>query len=116
MLRAVQRADRIVLTPVVLGELRAGFVRGTRRGKNEAELARFRESPRVDLVDLDEGTADRYAAIVESLRGAGKPIPTNDVWIAASAMQHGLRVMTTDAHFRHVAQVIVDFFDPVASG
>ncbi len=105
-----------MLTPVVLGELRAGFVRGARRGKNEAELARFRESPRVEVVDLDAGTADRYAAIVESLRTAGAPIPTNDVWIAASAMQHGLRLLTTDTHFRHVAQVIVDLFDPVTGG
>lgn len=113
--RALQRVDRIVLTPVVLGELRAGFVRGARRAKNEAELARFRESPRVDVVGLDEGTADRYAAIVQGLRAAGTPIPTNDVWIAASAMQHGLRLITTDAHFRHVAQVIVDCFDPVSS-
>lgn len=60
----------------------------------------------------DAETSERYAVILDSLREAGTPIPTNDVWIAASAMQHGLRLLTTDAHYRNVAQVIVDYLDP----
>jgi predicted nucleic acid-binding protein len=46
--------------------------------------------------------------IVDALRKAGTPIPTNDIWIAASAMQHGLRVLTTDVHYEKVRQVIVE--------
>jgi tRNA(fMet)-specific endonuclease VapC len=108
-LRAVQEADEITVSPIVLGELKAGFRGGRHPKKNEAELAAFLASPRVRVVALDEETPDRYAEIVHSLRSAGTPIPTNDVWIAASAMQHGLRVATTDGHFRKVPQILVDW-------
>ncbi|HYV41735.1 MAG TPA: PIN domain-containing protein [Thermoanaerobaculia bacterium] len=64
------------------------------------ELAQFLASPRARVLGLDEETADRYAVILNSLWSAGTPIPTNDVWIAASAMQHGFRVVTADQHFQ----------------
>lgn len=106
---ALQRADEIYLTPVVLGELLAGFMRGKWRRKNEREIRAFLSSPRVQVIDVDEETAQRYAVILNSLWKAGTPIPTNDVWIAASAMQHGLRVLTRDAHYQKVAQIVVDY-------
>jgi tRNA(fMet)-specific endonuclease VapC len=108
---ALQRTDRIVLTPIVLGELGAGFRAGTRQKKNEAELRRFLASPRVETVPLDAETAERYAVILHGLREAGTPIPTNDIWIAASAMQHGLRLLTTDVHYTRIPQIIVDRFE-----
>jgi predicted nucleic acid-binding protein len=104
----LQECDEIGLTPVVLGELQAGFARGRHRRKNLGELRRFRASPRVRVFPVDEQTAERYAVIVNALRGAGTPIPTNDAWIAASAMQHGLVVVTTDAHFERVSQILVE--------
>ncbi len=61
---------------------------------------------------MDEETADRYAAIHEYLRRQGTPIPTNDVWIAATAFQQGLRVLTLDEHFLRAPQIIVDFVQP----
>jgi predicted nucleic acid-binding protein len=106
--RNLQEADEIVVNPVVLGELKAGFLRGKSRGRNEKELARFLGSPRVTVASVDEGTSDRYAAILDGLRRAGTPIPTNDLWIAATAMQHGLSVVTTDAHFLRVPQILVE--------
>jgi predicted nucleic acid-binding protein len=105
---ALQEAEEVFLNPVILGELRAGFMSGRHRRKNERELALFLGSPRVSVVPLDEETSQRYAVIVDALRKAGTPIPTNDIWIAASAMQHGLRVLTTDAHYEKVRQVIVE--------
>ena len=81
------------------------FRRGKRLEENLERLDRFRASPRVRTVALDEETAHRYSEIVAYLRQAGTPIPTNDVWIAASAMQLGLRVVTTDSHFERVPQV-----------
>ncbi len=108
---ALQRADRIALTAIVLGELGAGFRAGTRQRKNEAELRRFLSSPRVDVVAVDPETADRYAVILHGLRQTGTPLPTNDIWIAASAMQHGLRVLTTDAHYTKIPQIIVERFE-----
>lgn len=107
---ALQEVDEIVFNPVILGELRAGFRLGRHRRKNEDELARFLASPRVRVVSIDEETAVRYAVILTALRGAGTPIPTNDVWIAASAMQHGLGVFTTDPHYEKVRQIIVERF------
>lgn len=106
---ALQQADQIYLTPVVLGELLAGFIRGKWRRKNERELRTFLSSPRVQVIDVDADTAERYAAILNGLWKAGTPIPTNDIWIAASAMQHGLHLLTRDVHFRQVPQVLVDY-------
>ena len=107
VVEAVQSADEIGLTPIVLGELKAGFMRGTRQKENEAFLGRFLESPRVSIFTVDEGTSERYAVILNGLRKAGTPVPTNDLWIAASAMQHGLKVLTTDAHFGRISQIVV---------
>lgn len=107
----LQQAEEIYLTPIVLGELLAGFRRGRHRKKNERELGTFLGSPRVSAAPVDEETARRYAAIVDTLRTAGTPIPTNDLWIAATAMQHGLRILTTDSHYQRVPQVIVDYFE-----
>ena len=107
--RAIQRADDIVFTPIVLGELRAGFLRSARREENEGELDQILRSGRTRTVPIDAETADRYAVIHTDLRRAGRPVPTNDLWIASSAMQHGLRVLTADAHFLRISQVLVDF-------
>ena len=101
----VREADEIYLNAIVLGELLGGFTRGSRRAKNERQLSEFLESPRVSVIDVD--TSGRYAAIYDTLRTAGTPIPTNDMWIAASAMQYGLRLLTLDSHFKHVPQVLV---------
>jgi predicted nucleic acid-binding protein len=107
--RAVQEADEIVLTPIILGELYAGFLLGKHEKKNRSVLREFLASPRVKIRDIDEETSERYAAIFTYLRERGTPIPTNDIWIAASAMQHGLKLITTDTHYLKVPQVIVEY-------
>jgi predicted nucleic acid-binding protein len=109
---SVQRASEILLTPVVLGELRAGFRQGTRRERNEELLREFLSSPRMRVVPVDDETSDRYAEIVALLRRQGRPIPTNDIWIAASAMQYGSYLVTTDPHFEAVPQVIAEIHTP----
>jgi predicted nucleic acid-binding protein len=105
---SLRAADEIRVTPVVLGELLAGFRGGTRRRANEDQMRFFLSSPRVGVLPIDEDTAERYAAIVSSLRSAGVQVGTNDVWIAASAMQHGLTVVTTDADFLRIPQILVE--------
>ncbi len=109
---ALQRADKIYLSPVVLGELRSGFRRGKRRARNEEALKEFLDTPRVEILPVFDTTAVRYAEILSYLRSAGTPLPTNDVWIAAGAMEHGLQVLTTDRHFLSVPQILVDVREP----
>ncbi|MEX2300103.1 MAG: type II toxin-antitoxin system VapC family toxin [Bryobacterales bacterium] len=106
---ALQRAESIFLTPVVIAELRVGFLGGSRRAENERVLERFLQPSRVRVAGIDAETAVRYAEIFQYLRRQGRPVPTNDLWIAASAMQLGLRILTTDAHFQRIPQVIVDY-------
>src|SRR4030042_249300 len=109
---AVQQADEIVFNPVVLGELKAGFLMGKNEKRNRAILRDFLSSPRAIIAEIDEETSERYAVIVQSLRMKGTPIPTNDLWIAASAMQHGLKILTTDKHYLEVPQIITEYFEP----
>ena len=108
--REIQEAEQIVITPVILGELYSGFLRGSRTAKNRSDLRTFLSSPRVQVVDVDSETSERYALIVAGLRKAGTPIPTIDIWIAASAMQQGLKVVTTDEHYAKVPQVLVALY------
>lgn len=106
-LEVLRRADQIVLPAVVVGELLAGFRMGSRDRVNRRELDAFLASPRVRVAPLGAETAQRYAEIVSYLRERGAPIPTNDIWIAACAMEWGLRLLTTDAHFDRLPQVSV---------
>ena len=105
----MQTAEALVINCVVLGELLAGFKNGTRYEDNMSWLEKFLSSPRVKLLGVDQDTADRYSEIFVDLQRRGSPIPTNDVWIAASAMQHGVYVLTTDPHFNRVQQVVVEY-------
>jgi predicted nucleic acid-binding protein len=98
----IRGADEIHLPLVVLAELRSGFAHGARRGENERLLTRFLNSPRVRVVSPDEQTTQFYAEIYVDLRKKGRPIPTNDLWIAALVMQHGLVLFDRDSHLDHV--------------
>lgn len=109
--RALQEADEIYLNAIVLGELYSRFAQGGREKKNMEILRDFLSSPRIQIAGLDEETAERYAAIITYLRSKGTPIPTNDLWIAATAMQYGLKLLTTDGHYRSVPQIIVECFN-----
>lgn len=109
---AVQDASELFLSPIVLGELRSGFLKGGRRAENESQLRDFLASPRCSVPVIDEDTTDRYAAIHDYLRRQGTPVSANDLWIAASAAQHGLTVITLDGDFDRIPQVLVRSFGP----
>jgi tRNA(fMet)-specific endonuclease VapC len=109
---ALRQAQSILMPSIVLGELLAGLEVGGRREENRRELAEFQRSPRVRTVHITDDTAERYARIYAHLRTTGRPIPTNDLWIAASAMEYGAELLTTDRHFLDVPQIMVRFFEP----
>ena len=101
----IDQAEWIGLPAIALGELRVGFLLGRRRDANEAELREFVANPAVRTLDVDAEVGRHYAEIVVDLRRAGRPIPTNDVWIAATAARHGATILSADVHFEAVTRV-----------
>lgn len=99
----LRQADSIALNTAVLAELLAGFKGGIREVANRKELDQFLDSPRVELFALDESTADFFALVFNDLKKIGRPIPTNDIWIAATALQYGRTLATLDSHFSYIA-------------
>jgi predicted nucleic acid-binding protein len=106
-IEVVKDAENIAISVVVLGELLAGFRIGSRLKSNLEELQELLALPGVFVLPIESATADLYASIYEELRRAGRPIPTNDIWIAATALQHCLTLFTYDDHFSHVPQLSV---------
>lgn len=98
----VRRAEQVLLSTIVIGELLYGFRRGPRHDRNVQELQAFLDNPYVSVVPVSFVTADRYARIAASLRAKGRPIPSNDIWIAAHAMETGADLVSSDRHFEHV--------------
>lgn len=103
----LQRADYIGVNTVILGELLAGFRCGNKERDNRAELDRFLDSARVNLLAVDDETSEFYAQVFSELRQKGRPIPSNDLWLAASALQHGLALATFDDHFTHISSILL---------
>ena len=99
----VRRSQQVLLSAVVAGELLHGFRAGSRFDDNLREFNAFIEHPLVDFLAVDMQTADRFARVATALRSAGTPLPTNDVWIAAHAMQTGAQLVSFDRHFEQVA-------------
>lgn len=98
----VRRSQRVLFSPVVVGELLYGFRHGSRYQQNLDDLVGFLENAYVELTPISMTTADRYGRIATSLRGKGRPIPTNDIWIAAQAMETGAELISSDVHFGEV--------------
>ena len=98
----VRRAEDVLLSAIVVGELMSGFRRGSYFQRNIDDLRSFLDNPYVSFVDVGPVTADRYSRIAASLRAKGRPIPTNDVWIAAHVMETGADLVSADRHFEHV--------------
>jgi len=111
---ALRQAQSILLPTIVVGKLLAGFEVGSRRPQNRRELAEFQQNLRVHTVPVTQDTAERYARIYAYLRSAGRPIPTNDLWIAAAAMEHGSVLLTADGHFLDLPQIVVQLIEPAS--
>ena len=102
VLDVLRRSQTVAVSAVALGELYSGFRAGNRWAENTAQLAQFLGKPSVRVLDVTEETALRYAEVDVYLRKKGRPIPRNDVWIAAVALEHGLQLLTLDGHFREI--------------
>lgn len=102
LVELVRRAEVVGLPLIVLGELRFGFLHGSRFTENARILEDFLATPRVDVLPVTTETTERFAEIATQLRRDGTPIQQNDIWIAAICRQQGFTLATRDAGFRHV--------------
>lgn len=102
----VQYAETLIMSPIVLGELLGGFECGNKTKKNRDELQQFLQSSRVKLSSITSDTAIFYSQIYSSLKNKGKPIPSNDMWIAAQSLENGCVLYSYDKHFKAIDGII----------
>lgn len=101
--KVVSSFDRILVPVEVIGEYRSGVDAATRRGRlQEERLADFLGDESVSVLDATEETAGCYARVFRMLKERGKPLPTNDIWIAAAAICNGAALLTKDPHFKEI--------------
>jgi len=98
--------DEVWIPFVTLAELKAGFLGGSRRHRNETLLVELLSKPTVDTLFPNRETTEHYARLFVQLKRAGTPIPHNDLWIAALALQHELVLITRDQHFHQIPQLL----------
>jgi predicted nucleic acid-binding protein len=98
----MRRAEAIGLPIIVLGELRFGFMHGSKLRQNTEILERFLATPRVQILHLNEQTTRVFGETATLLRRAGIVIQQNDIWIAALCKQHGFALATRDQGFQNV--------------
>ncbi len=92
----------VYVASITIGEMFFGAYKSSRVNDNLRELRGFMASSNITIIDCDAITGDYYGQIKQSLKRKGRPIPENDIWIAATAMQHSLTLISRDAHFSEV--------------
>lgn len=105
--KTLERCDEVAVPLIVLGELKAGFLGGTKAARNEALLGAFLARETVSVLSPGRETAEVYARLFIQLKRAGTPVPDNDLWIAALVLEHNLQLATRDRHFRKIPQLLL---------
>ncbi len=104
--RQLGRGQRWYVSSVILGELYYGAFHSTRIAENLAGVEAWNTEE--TLLVCDAGTAREYGQIRKELKSKGRPASENDIWIAATARQYGLTLITRDQHFQEVAGLSVE--------
>lgn len=102
VLDLIAAADVVCIPTIVLGELEAGFVLGSRTDENRVMLGEFLAEPFVTIFPVTPAVALRYGALFADLRRAGTPVPVNDIWIAACALDAGTALLTYDRDYEKI--------------
>ena len=97
--------EEIWIPLVVLAEIKAGFYGGAQQHRNEVLLQKLLAKTTVGVLLPNRETAEHYARLFVQLKRAGTPIPDNDLWIAALALEHDLLLITRDQHFQYIPQL-----------
>jgi len=98
---------QIIVPQIVIGELRAGFALGSRTDENEQLLQRLLDSPNVHTISISDATTKLFAAIFARLKRTGKMMGSNDIWIAALALEHDCLLLTLDGDFARVPDLMI---------
>jgi predicted nucleic acid-binding protein len=98
--------DEVLIPLIVLAEIKAGFLGGNRHQHNEVVLRKFLAKPTVTVLMPGRETADHFAKLFVQLKLAGTPLPDNDMWIGALALEHDLTLITRDQHFDRIPQLL----------
>jgi len=98
--------DEVWIPLIVLAEIKAGFYGGSQQHRNELLLQSLLAKPTVGILLPTRETAEHYARLFVQLKRAGTPIPDNDLWISALALEHDLLLITRDRHFEQVPQLL----------
>lgn len=106
-------ATEVLVSSIVAGELLYGFRHGTRYERNLQEFEEFLAEPRVRLLPVTWRTALAFATISTDLRRLGRPIPTNDIWIAAHGVEWGAILVSSDRHFEPIEKLSRFEFQPL---
>jgi tRNA(fMet)-specific endonuclease VapC len=99
-------AGEVFVPSIVLGELYYGAQKSARIASNMARVEEFAANNSVLVCDTE--TARQYGEIKSELRAKGRPVPENDIWIAAIAKQHQLILITRDGHFHSVDGLLIE--------
>jgi tRNA(fMet)-specific endonuclease VapC len=101
-------AEIVYLSTIVAGELMAGFKGGSMERQNRLDLKEFiQKGGKTIIAKVGMETAERFALVKDALKHKGKPIPVNDIWIAAQCMETGAILLSRDQHFNAIEGLLV---------
>jgi tRNA(fMet)-specific endonuclease VapC len=103
VLDTIAAADLLYMSIFVLGELYAGFAGASKQRQNRETLHRFLLKPTVKILNATLETSEVFGMLKNQLKAAGTPLPINDVWIAAHAVETGSIIVTFDEHFKNIS-------------
>ena len=101
----IEKSETIFVSQISIGEYKAGLDDTQRGRRDRAAILAFLRLPNVGEITLTSATTDLYAKVFRTLRAAGTPIPINDIWLAAQALEHGAVLVSRDRHFEAVANL-----------
>ena len=101
--KVISSFEKIFIPTIVIGEYKAGVDPITADGKRQIDaIESFLDSSAVEVLPITEEVASAYARVFKALKERGTPIPQNDLWIAACAVESGAAVFSLDRHFANV--------------
>ena len=108
VLARLSKTDHVFIPSIVIGELYLGAYKSAHPDQNVRRVEEFVATSAI--VACDAVTAAHYGRIKKALREKGRPLPENDIWIAALAQQHNLTVASRDQHFKEIEDVPVEMW------